>query len=75
MKWSSWIRQAHRWVSVAFTVTVILNFAALKMDEATRMKLAFLPLLPLALLFFSGAYLFLLPYLAKWRSGRNVEGA
>jgi len=26
---SKWIRQIHRWLSIAFTVTVIANFAAL----------------------------------------------
>ena len=30
------------------------------------------PLLPLALLLFSGLYLFMLPYAAKWRTGRRT---
>lgn len=67
MNWNHWIRQSHRWLSVAFTATVLVNFAVLKQSEAVRMKLAFLPLLPLAFLFFSGLYLFMLPYFAKWR--------
>ena len=29
MNWNNWIRQIHRWVSIAFTVTVIVNFVAL----------------------------------------------
>ena len=29
------------------------------------------PLLPLALLMFTGLYLFALPYLTRWRSGRR----
>jgi hypothetical protein len=29
------------------------------------------PLLPLALLMFSGLYLFALPYATRWRSGRG----
>ena len=29
MNWNIWIRQIHRWVSIAFTVTVIANFIAL----------------------------------------------
>ena len=32
-------------------------------------------LLPLALLFFTGLYLFALPYAAKWRSGRRTASA
>jgi len=29
MNWNKWVRQIHRWVSIAFTVTVIANFVAL----------------------------------------------
>ena len=29
LNWNIWIRQIHRWVSIAFTVTVIANFIAL----------------------------------------------
>ena len=29
MNWNNWIRQTHRWVSIAFTVTVIANFVAM----------------------------------------------
>ena len=29
MNWNNWIRQIHRWLSIAFTVTVIANFVAL----------------------------------------------
>ena len=29
MNWNYWIRQAHRWLSIAFTLTVIANFVAL----------------------------------------------
>ena len=29
MNWNAWIRQTHRWLSIAFTVTVIANFVAL----------------------------------------------
>jgi hypothetical protein len=33
------------------------------------------PLLPLALLLFSGLYLFALPYLTKWRRARQADSA
>ena len=32
MNWNSWIRQFHRWVSVAFTRTVIANFVVMGMN-------------------------------------------
>ena len=66
----NWIRKSHRWLSIAFTVFVIINIAVLGQDESTRMQVAFLPLLPLAFLLFSGLYLFALPYAAKWRGER-----
>lgn len=65
MSWSTRIRQAHRWLSIAFTITVLVNIALLGQREAVRMAVAYLPLLPLALLLFSGLYLFALPSLVK----------
>jgi len=69
-----WIRQAHRWVSIAFTVTVIANFAALARGGGGMPPawVTYAPLLPLALLLFSGLYLFALPYAARWRGGRRA---
>jgi hypothetical protein len=66
---SRWIRQAHRWVSILFTVTVIANFVAIAMSpgEMPPPWITYSPLLPLALLMFSGLYLVALPYAAKWR--------
>jgi hypothetical protein len=72
LNWNRWIRQIHRWVSIAFTVTVIANFIALA--RGTGMPppwVTYSPLVPLALLLFSGLYLFALPYTIRWRSGRR----
>ena len=72
MNWNNWIRQAHRWVSIAFTVTVIANFVALALAHGGMPPawITYSPLLPLALLLFSGLYLFALPYAAKRRGMR-----
>ncbi len=64
MSMSTKVRQTHRWVSIAFTVTVIANFAARTQGEPP-MWLTMSPLPPLALLLFSGLYLFVLPYTKK----------
>lgn len=70
MNASSWIRRFHRWVSIAFTLTVIANFAA--MSQGTPPPwITYSPLLPLALLLLSGLYLFALPYLGR----RGPQGA
>jgi hypothetical protein len=68
MKAALWIRQAHRWIAIAFTVSVIANFIALAVVEGQPAPwVTYSPLLPLALLLFSGLYLFVLPYLGQSR--------
>jgi heme A synthase len=66
MKWNQWIRQIHRWLAAAFTVTVIITFIALAQQEPL-VWVSYVPLAPLALLMITGLYLFVLPYTAKWR--------
>ncbi len=68
MNWNRWIRQIHRWLSIAFTLTVIANFVVMAKGPPPAW-VTYSPLLPLALLLFSGLYLFALPYLNK-RRGR-----
>jgi hypothetical protein len=72
MNWNHWIRQIHRWLSIAFTVTVVANFVAIAQAGGGMPSpwITYSPLLPLALLMFTGLYLFVLPYVAKWRGGR-----
>ena len=71
MNWNHWIRQTHRWMSIAFVVTVAANFAAMAQSGGAMPPpwITYAPLLPLALLSFSGLYLFVLPYIAKRRGG------
>jgi len=73
LNWSTWVRQAHRWLSIVFTVTVIANFVALALGEPP-VWVVYSPLLPLFLLLFTGLYMFVLPYSAKWRSARLTGG-
>ena len=73
MNWKTWVRQIHRWLSIAFTVAVIVNIVAL-VREQQAVWVGLLGLLPLALLLLTGLYLFALPYAAKWRSARGAGG-
>ncbi|HEV2566655.1 MAG TPA: hypothetical protein VGU19_16405 [Microvirga sp.] len=73
MKWSSRIRQVHRWLSIAFTVAVIANFVAMGLGEPPAW-VVYAPLLPLFLLLFTGLYMFVLPYASKGRRGRHIVG-
>jgi hypothetical protein len=73
LNWNAWVRQVHRWLSIAFTVTVIANFIALAQGDGTPPPwVTYSPLLPLALLLLSGLYLFALPYATRWRRGRRT---
>ncbi|MGZ8457545.1 MAG: hypothetical protein ACXWZ4_13175 [Gemmatirosa sp.] len=71
MNGKRWVRQTHRWVSLAFTVAVIANFVVLAVGRGRQPPawITYSPLLPLALLLFTGLYLFVLPYAARRRSG------
>ena len=72
MNWNKWIRQTHRWLSIAFTMAVILDVVALGKGQPA-IWVGLLALLPLALLLFTGLYLFVLPYATEWRSGRRTD--
>jgi len=68
LNWNTWVRQIHRWLSLAFTVAVVVNIVAL-VQEQSAVWIGLLALVPLVLLMLTGLYLFALPYATKWRSG------
>ena len=72
MKSNKWVRQFHRWTAITFTVTVIATFVALAQEKPV-IWVSYVPLLPLALLLFTGLYLFAQPYVARRRSVRRTE--
>jgi hypothetical protein len=71
LNWNKWVRQIHRWLSIVFTVGAIVNGVAVAQGKYT-VWVGLAALLPLALLLFTGLYLFVLPYVTKWRSGRRT---
>jgi len=73
MNWSKWVRQCHRWLSIAFSVAVIVNVVALVRQEQA-VWIGLLALFPLILLMLTGLYMFVLPYVAKSRSTRSAGG-
>ena len=72
MNWNKWIRQVHRWLSIAFTVAVIINVVAMGQAQPA-LWVGLLALFPLILLLVTGLYMFVLPYAANWRA-RRVGG-
>ena len=67
-------RQTHRWLAIAFTLTVIANFAAMTQGQPPAW-VTYAPLLPLGLLLISGLYLFVLPYATRWRARGATRSA
>ncbi|HEX3684909.1 MAG TPA: hypothetical protein VHU83_20390 [Bryobacteraceae bacterium] len=72
MNWNKWVRQIHRWLSIALTVGMIVNGVAVAMKKYT-VWLGALAVLPLVFLFLTGLYLFVLPYAGKWRRGDRAK--
>ena len=72
LNWNKWVRQTHRWLCIAFTAAVIVNIVALAQGKYTS-RMDLLAVAPLALLLFTGLYLFVLPYATHWRSDRRTD--
>jgi len=73
LNWNMSVRQIHRWLSIAFTLAVIVNIVAL-LQGVQAVWVGVLALLPLVLLILSGLYLFALPYAASRRYGGRGTG-
>ena len=63
------IRQIHRWLSIAFTAGVIGYMVVMTRGQPAAWVGLF-ALVPLILLLVTGLYMFVLPYVAKWRRAR-----
>jgi len=74
MNWNKWVRPIHRWLSMVFTVAVIVNFIAVVQGKYANW-VGQLAVAPLAVLLFTGLYLFVLPYATKWRGARRKAGS
>jgi hypothetical protein len=66
---TKWVRQVHRWVSVAFMLAAVVNIIAMG-GEKPALWVGLLALVPLAFLLLTGLYLFVQPYAARWRAPR-----
>ena len=66
---SKWVRQIHRWLSIAFTAGVVTYMVAMSQGTPPAW-LGLFALVPLILLLVSGLYMFALPYVRRARGGR-----
>ena len=73
MNWNIWIRQIHRWASIVFATIVAFIFIMLGVGQSPANWIYFLPLFPLAILLFTGLYMFALPYAVRWRGGNATR--
>lgn len=71
MRLNLWSHQIHRWLGIAFTLTVIANFVAMGLGEPPAW-VVYSPLPPLFLQLFTGLYLFFQPYAARRRSVQDA---
>ncbi len=69
MNWNNWIRQVHRWLSIAFTAAVMVNVIAMALQQSA-VWVGLLALAPLILLLITGLYMFALPYVGRARGER-----
>jgi hypothetical protein len=65
-----WIRQIHRWLSIAFALAVIANIVAMT-QQVQAVWIGLLALVPLIPLLVTGLYLFALPYVDRGGDVRN----
>jgi hypothetical protein len=67
---NKWTRQIHRWTSMLFMATVVLNIVVMSMNPGQQPPplVVYSPLLPLFVLMLTGCYLFALPYAVRWRA-------
>ena len=70
MNGNMWVRQIHRWLSIAFTVAVIINVIAMSQQQPA-FWIGLLALVPLVLLLITGLYMFVLPYVTRARGERT----
>lgn len=73
MTWNLRIRQIHRWLSLAFTVAVLINIAAMSGLVSVGNWVGFLALVPLIPLLATGLYMFVQTYLPGRRNGHQVR--
>lgn len=66
---SGFIRQSHRWLSIAFTLGVLTYIVVMSTKGQPPAWVGLLALIPLILLLVSGLYLFALPYVRRMRKG------
>ena len=67
-----WVRQIHRWASIAFTAAFILVTVVVASGQEEPAEWVYLlPLLPLGLILLTGLYLFVLPFGRRRRLNRT----
>lgn len=70
MNFNLWVRQAHRWLAILFTLTVVANLVAMSQGQPP-MWIVYSPLPPLFLMMATGLHMFALPYMAGRRKAQG----
>ena len=72
MTLSNTIRHIHRWLSIAFTVAVLINIGAMVLHQSA-LWIGLLALMPLIVLLVTGLYMFVRPHLGGRRAPAAAE--
>jgi len=67
------IRQIHRWLSIVFTMAVLINIGAM-VAKQSALWIGLLALVPLIVLLLTGLYMFVLPYVSRRRGEPYIAG-
>lgn len=74
--WSKWLRKFHRWIAVptalAIPAAVVIKLIGDPKAVAAWEKLDKIPSILMLIMAISGAYLFLLPYIAKGQRKKKM---
>lgn len=77
--WSKWLRKFHRWIAVptalAIPAAVVIKLIDDPKTVAVWEKLDKIPSLLMLIMAISGAYLFLLPYIAKGQRKKRMASS
>ena len=74
MNWNKWIRQTHRWLSIALTLAIIVNGVAV-VQAKYNARLGLMAVAVLALMWVTGMYLWCCAYRRERGVGRATHQA
>jgi len=67
--WNKWLRKIHRWLAIPFIIAILILILARQIPQVVIVQR--LQQVMMLLMVITGSYLYLLPYLSRWKRGRR----